>query len=382
MLPLGESFLSYMPTNTSLASIIWIYFNQLLISVFNFITQHSKKRTPTNILDLFTQKSFRQAQKIQLFYDNNIVFFDKLSRKFMLKINSAIFYLLMKHTEFKNGFFSIFRAFLFPINTSLFSTKFFERRFIEFEIFHLCTVRKRDEIFNSCVNTNMFTCFWQWGFRCFNRKNCKPLSTLILYCQSFDLTFNPPRKFKFHCSDFGKGKPISRQRKSSLGVAERIKSIYSFKTRITYFLIYLYTIEEICKRSIKTFQNILQNLTINFFIIRVILFNFRKLLTLGVIINFNLIYAKSVPPFLKCRIIKKPAKLESFYKLNLNRFIRFANTKLKSSFNNCFGHNKNLIRNLAVSDKIVLTYMYSIVIIPHCNFYCHRNPLNSQTKSE
>lgn len=311
-------------------------FYQLLSGAFCLLSKYVEEISDCDIVHLLGEYAARHTQNVQSLNRYQIVVFYKIVSDFVLKIVSLVFDFLMNLSELHNRFAAAVTAFLASGHSALCNSEFLLSRFVIFEIVYLRPVAQGQKRRNSSIQTNGLTCFRQWFGSCFNREDHKPFSAFAFNLARLNFALNFAGKFYFERSEFGKRHFVSRQRKTTLRKGKAVVSADTSESRKARFLTFFHAIEKSLKGKVNPFQNILQNLRMNFFVFGVRLFNCRQLVLLVLIIYRNAIDLIRFFAFLQSGIIQIFAKAQSIIEFLRLSFIRFEG-KAKG-FYNCFRH--------------------------------------------
>lgn len=325
MMPNGQLFLDRFAANASLTGAVWIDLFQLSTSVFSFVFEFLKKRTPSGIVNLFCKDAFRHSENVKVFNRYQIVFFNQMRRNFVSKITSLILNLLVNFAKLINCLSSLIRAFLSAGNFSLDNPQSFLRSFKILEIVNLRCVRKSCKRFDSNVNADLFSRFRQDLFFIFDGENYKPTRNFTLNRAGFNLSNHRLRQVNLDRSDFGKFKFVACQSESALRKTERIKEVFAFETRKASFHAFFNSTEKGLESFVQSFENVLQNLAVNCFKVISNGFNLSELVGLLEIRNADSIQFPSISAFLQTCIVKFAAKVKRLVKTSNDRFGGLAN---------------------------------------------------------
>ena len=232
-------FFAMSATATNLRCKLSRNFYQFSTSFFRFVRQYLIEGTPTHVCnDTSNSMIFHHIGNLKFLNTNQIKVIDKESSRFMLKISTAVFNLLVNFAKFKDGFLSVFTAFLFTGNASLSNAQRLLQFLAKARVIHVRAVREFKKAGNPRVQTDFFTCFRQCFNRRFNRKNRKPASALVFYRERLNFALNCAGKFEFYASDFRECEFIPCERKPALRKRETIitaNTSESWKTSLDTF---------------------------------------------------------------------------------------------------------------------------------------------------
>lgn len=317
MPPNGKVFFDRFPTGASLACSPWVNFYQRLTGTFCLESQLLKERTPRGIVNLLTKNAFRHSENVEFLDRDKVILSDKIGRKFVLKIVASIENLLVNITKLCNGFSPAVTAFLASRGSTLCNAKPLLFGFVILPIIYLRSIRKRSKGFNTNVDANSFVSSWQWLRLSFNRKASIPFRAFTLNGKGLDLAGDLTVEFHLHLSDFGQVQlAIIRDAESKLFVGEGVVPVSTLKAGKSCFRFLFDTSKEVLKRTVNTFQNVLQDLRVDGVEVWSNQLQIRQLSRLVAFSDIDTVHSPSVPSLLQSGVIKLSTQIKRLVKFN------------------------------------------------------------------
>ena len=196
-------------------------------------------------------------------------------------------------------------------------------------ISNLLTVRKIGKVFKANIYTDYRARVFGLLELVLNRKANKLVQSIPANSAGLHFTHDLTVKVHSDSSDFGNGKFIvlpnratSCDRPTALGIGETFVTVTVLEAWETSFLTQFSPAKEALKSFINPFENILQDLGMDFFKFSSFFFNLRKLIRLVVIVEGPANHPVSIPAFLQSSVVEFTAKPESNFKFSFLSFGR------------------------------------------------------------
>lgn len=307
-----RQFLTVAAIRASLRSVGRVDCSDNSIGAFCLIDCVLNSLVPANIRNRFAKTMvFDHSFDVQIFKENSVVIFNEKVRDLMSKIGTSVFNSIVNLRNYFALFIAFFRASRLLAQPSLSDAENLFITLKESRIINFNAVAQGAECFQANVNSDATTSRLK-NFCCsFNRKASKPFTARITgNRQSFNLSNYCAMKFNFQFSDFRKRQIIIVQTESALSECKRIISKLSLKSWKASRMCQFDSAKETLEGFVESFQNVLQNLRMNFFIFRIGKFYIGKLVGLVVIVERNFIQLVGFSALLQSRVIEKSAKVK------------------------------------------------------------------------
>ena len=302
---------SFSTSTTKYACGVRGYFHDLRTSFFRFVLKHCEKLSPASIRNRFGKVMvFNHPLDVQIFNNYESVVVDNGSCNFVLKVFSLIADLAVQIRNQSTVLPSISRTSFLSGKFPLFLLKFLLRLSEKLWVLDSLAVRKNGEGFNPHINSYFFLWNRVPNRNVFHGKTDVPLGIFMFDCASFNVSNNRSMLFESQGTYFGKLQATSRDCKSGLWISEGIISALLFETWVAWFLFLLNSTEEVLKRAICSFKNVLKDLGMN----GIKNFDFGLVLSQdGALLGKSKTFASSLIGVLsieKTRIVEHPAHLK------------------------------------------------------------------------
>jgi len=286
-------------------------FNYQTTSLRRFVSKYVEELKPSHISHRPVEIAV-SIPRIELFYENSIVFFKELVSYFEMKVPSLVSHFLVGFSNQYSSFPPSVRAFD-PTREPLLSlSKYIARLLKEARIFHLLPIRGGEERFAADIYTNNPIGLGQWLLGYIVARE----AYIPFACRASPdgyrlyVTFNGARETELKSAHISDKKVFAIKPPASLFQGEAIISVLTLEPGKAWLFTILNTAKEALKGFVQSLNHILKNLGANHSIFWEGGFKLRKLLNLVKTGYRTLVLAIDGDALLKGGIVEPSAKSE------------------------------------------------------------------------
>jgi hypothetical protein len=226
------------------------------------------KSRPSGIVHGLGEETPGHSLDVQIFDCNKTVQRHQPEGYFVVEVRPLISDVRMNSLKFTNCLASAARTSPTPRDLALCSAEFGLRFPIMSRLVDFCPVRKHDKRLQAQVDADRFIAFRQGARFNFATETSIPTTRFPFNGAGLDLTHQGTVQFDFNTADFGQCQASVFNSKAQLRVAKRVVARSRSETWEAWILTCFATAKESAKRFVDAVKNILQNLAVNFLILR------------------------------------------------------------------------------------------------------------------